>query len=297
MSGNAALLEKLRSTRDLPTLPAVLMPLLRDLEKPTDSQDLHEIIRLISQDKSLSARCLQMVNSPLFGCPREVQTIQGAAMALGIERIHEIAVSCSILKLVPGAKSEVPPTVFWAHSLACALIARDLAAKIGFPDPAKAYTAGLLHDVGIAALLAVAPQEFHSAMQLARKENMPLHQAELGVLGISHADAGKIIAEGWHLPEALIDAITYHHAPEKATSNSALASIVFFSDLLCSLNGMGHGLPEERQAKFSDEPALSVLAQHCSKVNPFDWARFTFEMQAVVEEVHNVVTTVYGALK
>ena len=58
MPASANLLAKLRSTRDLPTLPAVLMPLLRDLEKPSDSQDLHEIVRLISQDKSLSARCL-----------------------------------------------------------------------------------------------------------------------------------------------------------------------------------------------------------------------------------------------
>lgn len=290
----AELLQKLRSTRELPTLPAALMPLLRYLDKPLDSQDMHEIVRLIGQDKALSARCLQVVNSPLFGCAREVQSIQGAALALGLERIHEIAVSCAILKLVPSGRSEVAPTVFWAHSLACALIARELAAKIGFPDPAKAYTAGLLHDVGIAALLVVAPQEFRKTVQMARTENLPLHVAEEKYLGLSHAEAGKIIGESWHLPHELIDTIRNHHCPEKATDNRALTGIVFFSDLLCRLSGIGHGVPEEMETKFGDEPALALLAHQCSGVFPFDWARFTFEMEGVVEEVHNVVSSVYG---
>jgi HD-like signal output (HDOD) protein len=270
------------------------MPLLRYLDKPLESQDLHEVVRLISQDKALAARCLQVINSPLYGCMRPVESVQAAVVALGVERIHEIAVSCSLLKLVPTTKVEIGPAVFWAHSLACAMIARDLATKIGFPDSAKAYSAGLLHDLGIAALLWVAPKEFQSALQLARTENIPLHMAETRTLGFSHVDAGKILGESWHLPEDLTEAIAYHHNPEKAPRNRALASIVFFSDLLCRLGGIGYGLTENVQAKFTDEPALAVLGQQFSAVHPFDWARFTFEMEAVVEEVHGVVASVYG---
>jgi putative nucleotidyltransferase with HDIG domain len=273
------------------------MPLLRYLDKPLDSQEMHEIVRLISQDKSLAARCLQVVNSPLFGCSHEVESVQAAVVALGLERIHEIAVSCSMLKLTPTVSSDIEPSVFWAHSLACALVSRDLATKIGFADPAKAYAAGLLHDVGIAALLWVAPQEFRRAVQLARAEHIPLHEAESKTLPVTHVEAGKIIAESWHLPQDLIVAITYHHSPEKAPGNPALPSIVFFSDLLCRLNGIGHGMPEDLQAKFADEPALAVLAQQFSAVHPFDWARFTFEMEGVVEEVHAIVTSVYGAIQ
>lgn len=297
MTGDQQLIQKLRSTRELPTLPAVLMPLLRYLDKPLDSQDMHEIVRLISQDKSLAARCLQVANSPLFGCNREVESVQAAVVALGLERIHEIAVSCSMLKLTPAGSSDIGPSVFWAHSLACALVSRDLATKIGFPDPAKAYAAGLLHDVGIAALLWVAPQDFRRAVQFAQAEHIPLHEAEAKTLPVTHVEAGKIIAESWHLPQDLIGAITYHHSPEKAPDNPALPSIVFFSDLLCRLNGIGHGVPEEVQAKFAEEPALAVLAQQFSGIHPFDWARFTFEMEALVEEVHAIVTSVYGAIQ
>ena len=151
------LLEKLASARELPTIPAVLVPLLRYMEQPSDTLDIQQLVKLISQDKSLAARCLQMANSPLFGCSHEVETIQSAVVALGLNRIQEIAVSCSLLRLLPAVSFGVSPSVFWAHSLACAMVAREFASRIGFSDPAKAYAAGLLHDVGIVALLWVSP--------------------------------------------------------------------------------------------------------------------------------------------
>ena len=147
--GENELLTKLRSLRELPTLPAVLVPLLRHFEKPQDLQDMHEIVRLIAQDKSLAARCLQIANSPLYGASHEIESIQAAVIALGLTKVQEIAVSCSFLKLLPTLWFEVSPSTFWAHSLGCALVAREVAVRIAFPDPSKAYAAGLLHDVGI----------------------------------------------------------------------------------------------------------------------------------------------------
>src|SRR5258708_2416858 len=200
MTCDSRLLQKLQSTRELPTLPVVLLPLLRYLEQPLDTLDIHQIVNMVSQDKSLAARCLQMANSPLFGCAHQIESIQAAVVALGLMRIQEIAVSCSLLKLLPGLHFSLNPSAFWAHSLGCALISREFASKIGFPDPAKAYAAGLLHDVGIVALLWVAPHEFRRAVEVARAEHIPLREAEDKTLGITHVESGKIIAQNWHLP-------------------------------------------------------------------------------------------------
>lgn len=291
------LLYRLQNARDLPTLPVVLMPLLRYLERPVDAQDMHEIVRLVLQDKALAARCLQVANSPLFGCFREVESIQQAVVALGLERIHEIAASCSFLKLLPTQWSDINPSVFWAHSLGCALVSREFATKIGFPDPGKAYAAGLLHDVGIVALMWVAPQEFRKAVQLAHNEHIPLHEAEARIFGMTHLDAGQVIGRGWHLPLEIVEVITYHNSPEKAPTNPSLASIVRVSDLLCRLNGMGHGHDEERKTDFSQEPAFALLAKQYSALQPFDLARFTFEMESMLEDVRSVVNHVYGAVQ
>src|SRR5262249_16626536 len=106
------LVHKLQSARQLPTLPAVLIPLLTYLERPFDSQDMHQIVSLISQDESLAARCLQVANSPLFGSAREIDSVQAAVVTL-LERIHQIAISCTILKLLP-ARPDLSPSPFWA---------------------------------------------------------------------------------------------------------------------------------------------------------------------------------------
>lgn len=297
MPNGEQLLQKLQSTRQLPTLPTVLLPLLRYLERSLDKQDVHEIVRMVAQDKSLAARCLQVANSPLYGCSHEVESIQSAVVVLGLERIHEIAVSCSLLKLLPTLWFEISPSAFWAHSLGCALVSREFAARIGFTDVGKAYAAGLLHDVGVVGLLWVAPKEFAEAVKFARTQRVPLHEAEYQTLGTSHIEAGTIIAQNWHLPAEIVEVIAHHHAPETAPDHKALASIVYVSDLLCRLSGIGHGHGEDRQTNFAEEPAFAVLASQFPTLRPFDWARFTFEMQGVVEEVRAVVMQVYGAVQ
>lgn len=257
---SSQILEKLELTRELPTIPAVLVPLLHYMEKPLDCVDVHQVVNLISQDKSLAGRCLQMANSPLFGSSHEVETIQSAVVALGLERIQQIAVSCSLLKLMPAVSKGVNPAAFWAHSLGCALVAREFATQIGFPDPAKAYAAGLLHDVGIVAILVVASEDFRSCFEHARRERVPLHEAEEKFLGITHCESGKIIAHNWNLPAELVEAITCHHSPGKVTGNPALTSIVCVSDLLCRLGGIGYGYIEEKQTNFAKEPGFAILA-------------------------------------
>lgn len=288
------LLAKLQSARELPTLPAVLMPLLSYLERPLDSQDVHQIVNLISKDESLAGRCLKVANSPLFGSSREVETIQSAVVVMGIERIHQIAVSCSFLKLVPALK-DMRPSVFWAHSLSCALVAREFAGRIGLRDPGKAYAAGLLHDIGIIALLTVAAEDFARAFRRARADQIPLHEAEEREIGISHAQAGKIVAGVWRLPEDISDVIACHHAPANAKVDPVLVSVVGFSDLLCRLNGMGYGYNEVRQTNFAEDPCYLALARRFSALRPFDLARFTFETEGTLEDVRATVNQVYGA--
>jgi len=44
----------------------------------------------------------------------------------------------------------------------------------------------------------------------------------------------------------------------------------------------------------ADEPAFALLNQQYSALLPFDFARFTFEMESLLEEVQAMVAQVYG---
>jgi len=288
------ILEKLESVRNLPTVPAVLIPLLQYMDQPVDKVDVHQVVNLISQDKSLAGHCLQVANSALFGCSHQVETIQTAVVALGLERVQQIAASCSLLKLMPDVSFGVNPSVFWAHSFGCALVSRDFATKIGFADPAKAYAAGLLHDIGIVAILWVSPNEFRRCYEEASRQHIPLHDAEEKVLGVTHCETGKLIARNWRLPTELTEVVGSHHAPAKSAVNPVLTSIVCVSDLLCRLGGLGYGYTEDKQTKFAEQAAFSILEKKYPALRPFDLARFAFDTEDLFDQVHALVSHVYG---
>ena len=287
------ILRRLQTLDKMPTLPVVLVPLLRYLEQPMEKMDVQGVVDLISKDKSLTAQCLQMANSPLFGRQQNADSIHSAVLALGMQRMCDIAVSCSVLKLVPQGKVQMDPVVFWEHSLGCALLSRRFATKIGFADPGKAYLAALLHDIGIIAYLSIVPQEFARAYNVARTRRIPLHEAEMGELGLTHEESGRVVAEKWRLASDLATTAGYHHVPQDAPDNRALVALVSLADLLCRMSTLGHGFTEQRQVSLTEEPAFRVLGEECPALHDFDWALLTFELEGYLDEVHRLVTALY----
>jgi HD-like signal output (HDOD) protein len=294
-AGKKVLLQRLDGLHKIPTIPAVLAPLLRHLQQPVDQIDVQEITDFLSQDKSLAAQCLHMANSPLFGSGRwqKLESLRGAVISLGLHRISDIAMSCGVLNLLPKAKTSLDPVVFWEHSLGCALVCRRLARKIGFCDPGKAYLAGLLHDLGIIVNLWVLPQEFSAAFELARVEGIPLLEAELDSLGFTHCDSGHLLAENWVLASDLIEVVTYHHSPEQSSQDPALVALVHIADLLCRMSGLNYGYVEQRQVNLFEDAGFAILAQNFPSLTQLDWARLTFELDSYMEEVHTLVRAIY----
>ncbi len=287
------LLQRLEGLRQIPTIPAVLAPLLRYLQQPVENIDVQKVTDLISQDKSLAAQCLQMANSPLFGRAQAVQSLRGAVVSLGFHHVTDIAMSCGVLNMLPSDKTSLDPVVFWEHSLGCALVCRHLARKINFSDPSKAYLAGLLHDLGIIVNLWVLPKEFRAAWETGKAEGIPLHEAEQRVMGFAHFDSGRLLAERWELSPELIAVVSHHHFPEKAAEHTGLVALVQLADLLCRMSGLNYGYLEQRQVSLMDESGFALLAKHSTGLRDFDWARLTFELDSYMDEVHGLVRAIY----
>jgi len=287
------LLQRLEGLRQMPTIPAVLVPLLHHLQQPVAQFDVQEVTDLLAQDKSLAAQCLQMANSPLFGRWQRVETLRGAVVSLGFHHLSDIAMSCGVLNLLPTDKKKLDPVVFWEHSLGCALVCRHLARKLKLSDPGNAYLAGLLHDLGIIVNLWVLPQEFRAAFEIAKAEGIPLHEGEERSLGFTHCDSGRILAEDWDLAPNLIEVVSFHHSPEKASWNPELVALVHVADLLCRMGGLNYGYIEQQQVNLFDDAGFSILAKSSPSLKHFDWARLTFELDSYMDEVHRVVQTIY----
>jgi|GraSoiStandDraft_24_1057298.scaffolds.fasta_scaffold17347_2 HD-like signal output (HDOD) protein len=290
-----AIMGRLQSLQQMPSIPASLYPLLKYMEQPAEKVSIQKIVDLISGDGSLAAQCLRFANSPLYGRSKDIDTIRGAVMALGLRRMQNIATSCCVLKILPLDRTEIDPLVFWEHSLGCALLCRHFAKSINFDNPEKAYLAGLLHDLGIVVNVWVLPKEFAAAVELARKREIPIHEAEAESMGITHCETGKILAEKWKFGPDLREVMGYHHDPAHAHDYRSLVALVSLTDLLCRMRGLGHGFTEVREIDFLEEPGVAVLKTECPELQKFDWARFTFELESHMEEVHQLVNMVYRA--
>jgi HD-like signal output (HDOD) protein len=281
--------------RTLPSSPAVLQPLLELLRSPSDQIDLKKMVQLVSYDKSITAQCLRIANSPLYGRARETESIQAAVLSLGIQRVEDILLTCCLHKFSADAKWPSDPGVFWRHSLGCATVCRELAERIGYDDPEKAYLVGLLHDLGILVNSLAYPEEYGRVLVGAAEKGVPLLEQEMQELGFTHCESGSILGSMWQLPRAVNEVIAYHHEVSKASAEDPLVALVHIGDMLCRLRGLGYGYEEWRSVDLAADPAWEDLAHHCPQLCKMDLARFTMDLDGYVPQVQALVEAVFGA--
>jgi HD-like signal output (HDOD) protein len=284
--------ERVERLNSIPTVPAIIRPLLFYLERPVDQVEVQRIVDLVSCDEAISAQCLRVANSALYFRSREVRSVHGAIVVLGVRQVREILLSCSLLNLLPKQNWVIDPLVFWEHSLGCGLVSRFCARKARFAEPERAYLAGLLHDLGELVNMMSFQEEFRAAAQLARSEQIPLHQAERSALGFTHCDTGKILAEHWRLPEDIMEVVEHHHDVQQAKLHPELVALVSLSDQLCQLHELAYDLSEPPDWKLEEDPSWAVLTREFPTITNTEPGRFLTEMEQFILEARKLVRSI-----
>ncbi len=139
----------------------------------------------------------------------------------------------------------------WRHSLAVALISRAAAQRLTGeseplapkpdqpPKPERAYTAGLLHDLGKLVLSMAVPKSLSRAWQLARTGGQDLLDAERRVFDFDHTTLGRRLARNLHLPASLAKTIWLHHHPWQTLPEQSYLPLVIFADTLARQLALG----------------------------------------------------------
>ena len=283
---------RIEGLNKLPSLPAVLLPVLNQLSANSDDVDLNQTIQLISQDSALCSQVLRMANSPLFGMRQPITSLRAAVIALGVSRLRDIVTSCCLMQISPEG-CDFDPTCFWEHSLACALVSRSLARKINYADIERAYLAGLVHDLGILVNVLLIPREFSQVFKIASDSQRPLRDVECEQIGISHDVTGELLSSHWRLFEYLSEVMCRHHDVANATKDPVLVSLVNIADLLCRTSGLGYGYTEKLEVRLQEEPAWNVLASYSPRVHSLDMTCFTLEIESYVQEVRTLVSVLF----
>ena len=138
----------LSSVYNLPTVPFIIFEVTKILEDPMASAA--QLGKIIGKDQGLVTKILSVANSPLYGIPRRVSTIDFAIVILGFNHIKNIVIALSMMDtLKKFGDGQFQQKQYWMHSFITATASKRIADDLGITTSGEAFTAGLLHDLGI----------------------------------------------------------------------------------------------------------------------------------------------------
>jgi len=279
----------------LPTLPSLALDVIMLAENPNSS--LADIALLIQKGPSMASKILKIANSSFYGYSQKVNNLQSALLILGLREVKNIVLGISILNLFKKSNngSAFNHELFWMHSAGCAQVARSLAAKTGlFEHELESFTIGLIHDIGKIVIDQFNHDNFLKIIHLIQQENLTFLDAEVQVLGVNHAQIGSWLAQKWLFPPELIEAIEYHHNPEKSKSSQILSSVTHIADIFCKAKDLSF-IEEFKGESITDNSGWKIIQKKSSRKNlRFDIERFVFELDEEIAKAQQFISISRG---
>lgn len=224
---------------DLPTLPSVVTQIIKMVEDPeTSAADMNSVI---SQDPSLTAKVLKLVNSAFYGFSRQISTVREAVVILGFNRVKSLALSASVFEVFQGPGTEEFDRVgLWKHSIATGIGAEIVGERIQYQNPEELLVGGILHNIGKVVIDLYFHDELQDIFSYVRDKNCQFIEAEQQILGVGHPEIGAWLAEDWNLPEQISQAIRYYTEPLEAPEEySTLPMLIHIGDIFARTKDIG----------------------------------------------------------
>lgn len=210
---------------ELASPPEVYQQLTRVLDRP--DWNVGHVGEILRADPGIAARTLRLANSPLYGMPREIGTVEEAVTVIGIAELRNLVLVTTVIESFQG----IPPDLlslrqFWRRAVRCAVASSVLAVLNRALDRRRLFLAGLLHDVGSLVCCLMLPEAVReAALHQQEPDGFPVSIERL-LTGDRTAVVGATLLDHWRLPESVIGPVRWHPVPEEADGEIAAAAVV-----------------------------------------------------------------------
>ena len=180
----------------LPSLPEIVVRVRQAVND--DDVNLGNVVKMIQVDPSLTARLVQIANSPLYRSRQPVENCLMAVNRLGLTTTRDL-VTCLVLNNVFNAESKMLHSKvqkLWQHSCHVAAIASTIAKVTPNLHEDTALLAGLLHDIGVLPVLHYAA-DFPEILESEEKLNFVIQELR--------GSLGQQVLKEWNFDSALSD--------------------------------------------------------------------------------------------
>lgn len=225
--------------------------------KASETATMNEMTALIMRDQALTSRILQVANSSFYGGLKQVDTLSGAVLRLGLNKVASLAMMAAQLMAYQSKRQSTAERMghLWQRAYVCASGARWVAENCGQRGEAEsAFLSGLLHDVGELFLL-------KALDALSEDPNAAVAVTETltdEVLEAMHTEIGYRLMLKWELPERYALIARDHQAPSFAAEDKLMA-MTRFLDKVCQKLGVGQAAePDLMLAATAEAQALGL---------------------------------------
>jgi HD-like signal output (HDOD) protein len=222
--GNEGLKELVAGLTGLPSLPSLYVEIMAELNR--EAPDLERVGEIISQDLAITAKVLQIVNSPYFGLMQEIQSPARAVGLLGLDMVRAMVLSAGTFSKFKSVRAAgFSMEALWQHGLQTAGFAKCLAQAHSAPLKVEdaAFIAGLMHDIGKLLLAANKPETYENVLTRAAEREETFQEAEMAVYQADHGELGGYLLGLWGIPDEVLQAVAYHHAPRQGRDKGVTA--------------------------------------------------------------------------
>ena len=208
----------------LPVFPRAAREMVKCLSS-TDTT-VRELEKAASLDPVMSGLLIQTANSGFYSPRNSIGNIRHAIAYIGVEAARKVLLAATFRSNFASMRLHQ----LWNHSLDVAQTAERLAMRSRMHlDPSEAFLAGLVHDVGRLAF-SIMPAAFLERFYRLTDGGCPAVEVEICLSGLCHGEVGAQTLVQWKFPSALVDAVRWHHRPERSTS--VLASLLYLAEFV-----------------------------------------------------------------
>lgn len=212
----------------LPTLPEVALR-VRDVAD-NDDASLGDLTKIIVSDPALSARLIQVANSPLMRAGRKIESVDAAVNRLGMRMVRDLATSMVMAQMFQATSDVTDKRLreLWAHSTEVAAIAHALASQFTKLNPEQALLAGLVHEIGALPILTKA-EDYPELLQNEQELDDIIFQL--------HTRIGAAILQSWNFPAELVAVAAEHEDVYRDSPSVDYADVVVVANLQSKMFG------------------------------------------------------------
>ena len=255
---NAAVLEKIKQSAAVPSMPQVVVRFLEVVQNPDFDYD--DVVKVLSADAGTVSELLRLTNSSLFGLAGKVTSLRKALTMLGPKRTRSLVLGrCLVERMNSCPVGTVDVTYFWRRSLASAVLSARLAEVVLPRLREEAFISALLADIGVPILSETFQEQYEPVAVRYRPKGVPVTEdEERECVGVTHAEVSAMVLAHWGVPDTICKAVNLQQSltVQPADDATRIARVINAADrvarLLCEI-------PDEQDACLTCAEAMAFI--------------------------------------